>query len=377
MKPLPQEAEHPMKNYCIAGLSALNPERISQVASLLGQDSPIKNIFVESLKNGYSPEQIGSLFEQSLIAKERKNQGQYYTPQSIVEYMLRQLDIKKDSKILDPACGCGSFLVSAADVFEGKYGDSFLRNIYGVDLNAKAVQITRACLLLKMRSNRAYRKTLESNIKVGNSLIANALSAAQAFLWREEFDDVFANGGFDFVIGNPPYVTLRQHADFDPQESAYSDIINGPVNAASLMIVRALELLKPSGVLAFLLPKSMLFVDSYQKLRSYLLQKTHLLQLFDLGAKFKDVRGEQVILIVKKAARQNTKHKVCIRVFNKKGSCLDRQSSLWVAQQSFCKLNKFLAFDNESYYPLIEKIELLSVANSDREHDMIVYCRRV
>ena len=315
-----------------------------QIESLTGQDINLKNLFLESFKNGHSPEQIGSLFEQSLIEKERKNRGQYYTPKSIVEYMLSQLDIKKDSKILDPSCGCGSFLLTAFDISQEKYGDSFLKNIYGVDLNEEAVQITQACLLMKMGFKRVCKKILADNIKVGNSLIGNNLLTTKAFSWQEEFSDVFFNDGFDFVIGNPPYITLRQFSDFDPQESAYSDIINGPVNAAALMIIRALELLKPNGVLAFLLPKSILFVDSYKKLRTYLLRQTHLLQIFDLGSRFQDVRGEQVILIVKKATRENTKHKVNVRICNKRESRLDKQPSLFVPQKSFCKMNKFLTF---------------------------------
>ena len=349
------------KNYYMTGLSTINSGQLShierQVESLIGQDIDIKTLFFESLKNGYSPEQIGSFFEQSLIEKERKNKGQYYTSKSIVEYMLSQLDIKKDSNILDPSCGCGSFLLTAFDVFKEKYGDSFLKNIYGVDLNEKAAQITQACLFMKMRFKGTCRKTLANNIKVGNSLISNNLLTEKAFSWQDEFNDIFLNGGFDFVIGNPPYVTLRQFSDFDPKELAYSNIINGPVNAASLMLIKALEVLKPNGVLAFLLPKSILFVNSYKKLRNHLLQQTHLLQIFDLGSKFKDVRSEQVILIVKKTTRKNEKHKVNIRILNKKEKRLDRQPSIFVRQQLFAKLNKFLTFDDERCYDLIDKID--------------------
>lgn len=341
-------------------LYTVNPSRLSrierQIESLIGQDVNIKDLFVESFKNGNSPEQIGSFFEKSLINKERKNRGQYYTPKSIVEYMLSQLSINKNSTILDPSCGCGSFLLTAFDVFQEKFGNDFVNNIYGVDLNEKAVQITRACLFIKMGFGNTHRKTLLKNIKVGNSLISNPLISPKAFNWQEEFSDIASNGGFDFAIGNPPYVTLKQFSDFDPSESIYSDIINGHVNAASLMIARALELLKPNGVLAFLLPKSILFVDSYKRLRSHLLQHTNLIQIFDLGSKFKDVRGEQVILIVKKTLRQSPSHKVNVRIFNNKEENIDNQSSMFVPQKSFDRLNKFLTFDDEKYYELIEKI---------------------
>ena len=74
--------------------------------------------------------EIAAFFENSLLEEERKDRGQYYTPKSIVEYMIAQLDIKKDSKIVDPSCGCGSFLLTVFDIFHKKYGANFLNNIY-------------------------------------------------------------------------------------------------------------------------------------------------------------------------------------------------------------------------------------------------------
>ena len=338
----------------------IEPRQISRiqnnVTSLVGADNRIRKLVFDSFNNGQDPEHIGSFFENSLLEEERKDHGQYYTPKSIVEYIISQLDIKRDSKIVDPSCGCGSFLLTAFDIFQKKYGADFLNNIYGVDANRKATKITRACLYMKAGYREDYIDVVIRNIKVGNSIVQDKNVDKLAFDWRKEFYDVFQDGGFDFVIGNPPYVTLSKDSSFDFSESIYSDIIDGPINAATLMIGRSLEILKLGGTLAFLLPKSVLFVDSYNKLRQYLLANTRLVQIFDLGAKFKDVRGEQIILVIKKSLPIAKDDKIKISVFTGNSKTLSDQSSLNVSQKELFSTNRFLTLEKRSYYSLIEKI---------------------
>jgi len=342
----------------------IEPIQISRiqnnVSSLIGTDNRIRKLVFDSFTNGHDPEHIGSFFENSLLEEERKGRGQYYTPKSIVEYMIAQLDIKRDSKVADPSCGCGSFLLTVFDIFQKKYGADFLNNIYGVDANRKATKITRACLYMKAGYREDYIDVVIRNIKVGNSIVQDKNIDKLAFDWRKEFYDVFQDGGFDFVIGNPPYVTLQKDSSFDFSESIYSAIIDGPINAATLMIGRSLEILKPGGTLAFLLPKSVLFVDSYNKLRQYLLANTRLVQIFDLGAKFKDVRGEQVILVVKKSsASKDDKIKIC--VFNGNDKALSGQPSLRVSQKELSATNRFLTLEKHSHYSLIGKISSVGI----------------
>lgn len=315
----------------------------------------IKSLFMESFKNDKPPELIGKFFERSLAQLERKDKGQYYTPKVIVEYMISQLKIKKDSKILDPSCGCGSFLLTVFDLFKEKFGQEFLNNIFGVDVNENAVKMTRACLFMKSDYRSTYINVTKRNIRVGNSIVLKKEIDENAINWQSEFHKATQNGGFDFIIGNPPYVTLRKYQDFDPSESIYSRIINGPVNAATLMIGKSLELLKENGILAFLLPKSILYVNSYINLRKYLVKNTEILQIFDLGSKFKDVRGEQFILIVKKK-KPDLQNKVKIRVFSYKNKPLSKQPSTEITQSKFLTLGKFLTFNDPVYYKLIDKL---------------------
>ncbi len=318
-------------------------------------DKDVEKLFIESFKKGHSPELMGEFFERSLAQIERKDKGQYYTPKAIVEYMLSQLNITKDSKILDPACGCGSFLLTVFDVFKEKFGLRFLNNIFGVDINSNAAKMTRACLYMKSGFNDDYISVIKKNIKAGNSLVSKNEIDRRGFDWYSEFHNVMKESGFDFIVGNPPYVTLRRHKDFDPLESIYSKVIHGPVNAATLMIARSLELLKKEGVLAFLLPKSILYVDSYINLRRYLIQNTELLQIFDLGSKFKNVRGEQIILIIKKKTPA-FKNRVKISVFDYKDKGLSKQPYVMIEQSKFSCLNRFLTFGDREYYKLVDKI---------------------
>jgi len=184
-------------------------------------------------------------------------------------------------KVLDPACGSGSFLIEAFDVLDkyhqrvrGDYDefDFFRRaeiltsNIYGVDLDAQAVEIARLNLLLKTLSRRARLPDLANNIRQGNSLISGTpeelreyfgenWEEKKPFNWEEEFPQIMASGGFDVVIGNPPYVRIQT---LDKDEVAfYNDhyeAATGNYDIYTLFVERGLKLLRPGGVFGMILP---------------------------------------------------------------------------------------------------------------------------
>lgn len=360
-----------MKNIAISTNKKIEKAK-SSFNDLVGYyNNDLKKILINSLSNGHSTETLGKHFELSLERFERKNKGQFYTPRKIVEFILNQLNITKDSKILDPACGCGSFLLTAFDIFKERYNLNFLNNIYGVDINDKAVKMTQACLYMETGFNDEYIPLLKKNIKYGNSIVSNKLLDERAFIWGLEYQSVLQEGGFDFIIGNPPYITFRKNIDYDPTESIYPYIVNGSANAATLMIGRALDLLKNDGILAFLLPKSILFVDSYQKLRKYLIENNVILQVFDLGSKFIDVRGEQCILFIQKRTPLKSKNKTRVRVFKRNNNDITEQPSLLVDQSNFFKLDRFLTFEKKNYYQVINKLSEINVKLKDFVGDKI------
>lgn len=138
--------------------------------------------------------------------------------------------------ICDPACGSGAFLNQVLEFLmaEHRYLDeleSMLfessivfpnvekhileNNIFGVDINEESVEIARLSLWLRTAQKGRKLSSLSSNIKVGNSLIDDPEVAGElAFNWEKEFPQVFAKGGFDVVVGNPPYVRAELLGEF-------------------------------------------------------------------------------------------------------------------------------------------------------------------
>lgn len=266
----------------------------------------------------------------------RKEQGIYYTPTYVVDYIVKntvgelakdkKLDLK-NIKILDPACGSGSFLMKAFDylvTLDKKKNEDFdqtkldltgesatygrkveiLRNnIFGVDLDPKAVEIAQLNLLLKAAEKKQRLPTLQENIKVGNSLFTDPKYAEKrAFDWDSEFKEIMAGGGFDVVIGNPPYVDIKGMPPkqveglFDKYKTAENRI-----NLYSIFVERAIQLLKKGGHFGFIIPNSILFNSSYTKMRRLLLEKVDLVKIVRLPDNvFEDAKVETIILIFKK-----------------------------------------------------------------------------
>src|SRR3989344_4308620 len=320
---------------------------------------PYKDKIINKVVNKIEQEQLtkikedtlGVLFEKLIREQEKKDLGQFYTPQEIVNYIINFLNIKKDSKILDPTCGCGVFLVTAYNHLK-RISPNALNNVYGVDLNNSATKIARINLWLRNGQDSNSLNIIEKNIKIGNSVVEKRFIDKKAFNWKKEFSEILNKGGFDFIIGNPPYVTLKNKRDYDVNESFFSQIANGSTNAASLVIAKSYELLKEDGVMAFVLPKTLIRVNSYSRLREFLLSNSKILHIFDLGTCFKDVRGEQIVLFVQKTSKKESikNNKVLIRLS-------DNNKEFYVPQKIFQKYNTFLMFEDNTYYDLIEKIK--------------------
>jgi len=188
--------------------------------------------------------------------------------------IVRTLDKKLDEycnwlltlTILDPACGSGAFLNQALEflinehrkidelrtqlfggaiVFSDITTDILEKNIYGVDLNQESVEIAKLSLWLRTAQKGRKLNTLSNNIKCGNSLIDDpAIAGDKAFNWQNEFPEIFANGGFDVVIGNPPYVRAELLGDLrDYLEKNYS-VYNPSGDLFSYFYERSFKLLK-------------------------------------------------------------------------------------------------------------------------------------
>ncbi|MFZ2339546.1 MAG: N-6 DNA methylase [Bacteroidales bacterium] len=276
----------------------------------------------------------------------RKAGGVYYTPQYIVDYIVRNTvgrmiegktpaEISK-VKIVDPACGSGSFLIGALqcllDYHKNYYSNHgkpskgkrenpltpdgqlttaekkriLLNNIFGVDIDSNAVEVTKLSLLLKCMEgeteasiNQQFRlfnegvlPTLDNNIRSGNSLIDTDFYDSRLdfgedrkikpFSWQASFPDVFKQGGFDVVIGNPPYVRQELLGKQKEYFREHFQVYHGMADLYSYFIEKSLKLINPEGLYGVIVANKWMRAGYGEPLRRFL--KSHqLYEIIDFG----------------------------------------------------------------------------------------------
>lgn len=273
--------------------------------------------------------------------------------------------------ILDPACGSGSFLLGAYQYLLNWHRDQYskenpqkytkgkeprlyqaeggewklttsekkrilLKHIYGVDIDPQAVEVTKLSLLLKVlegENKESVNKQLKlfkeralpdlsNNIKCGNSLIGSDFYKDKqlglfdeeekyrinAFDWEDEFPQIFKEGGFDVVIGNPPYVDIKQleaklvRYFFDKYCS-----VENRMNLYSTFVERTLFLLTKRGLFGFIIPNSILYNESYTKIRNLLKSNTAIRKIVRLPDNvFEGAKIETIILIYEKSQQERS-----------------------------------------------------------------------
>ncbi|MDD3802802.1 MAG: N-6 DNA methylase [bacterium] len=278
----------------------------------------------------------------------RKAGGVYYTPQYIVDYIVKNtLGEKLKEKtpkqieeltVLDPACGSGSFLITAYEYLLNFYLDYYssdkqrdkalkdkklfeigergyklgidekkeilTRHIYGVDIDSQAVEVTKLSLLLKLMEDERLETSqylftrramkllpdLSSNIKCGNSLIGTDFYEGQqvemfddemvrkinAFDWDKQFPKIFSRGGFDVVIGNPPYVFARGESFTKLEKNYYYNkfsISEYQLNTYQLFIEQSYNLMKFKANFGMIIPNNWLTINTFTNLRKFILNK--------------------------------------------------------------------------------------------------------
>lgn len=287
----------------------------------------------------------------------RKAGGVYYTPQYIVDYiventlgsLLKECKTPADAaklKVLDPSCGSGSFLLGAygkliewhKDYFaragkEKRDRESFYRdesggirltarlkrdilknNLFGVDIDPQAVEVTRFSLSLKAledlregeltEERTLFHQTvlpdLSQNIKNGNSLIGNDYFAGQmfadtaemkrvnAFDWKSEFPEIMKSGGFDAVIGNPPYIRIQTMKEWAPLEveiykEVYQSAKAGNYDIYVVFVEKALSILNERGRMGYILPHKFFNSQYGAALRGLVASGKHLGKVIHFG----------------------------------------------------------------------------------------------
>jgi len=353
------------------------------------------------------PEILGNIYEQFLgkvirltpshrVRVEEKPEvkkagGVYYTPNYIVDYIVehtvgKRVEGKKPSqisslKILDPACGSGSFLLGAYQyllkyhlewycknnpekyikrgiIYQGARGQYLLttkekkrillNNIFGVDIDPQAVEVTKLSLLLKVLENETEETINKHKIN--------------AFDWEIEFPQIFKNGGFDIVIGNPPWVQskfMERHQkryyelNYKTMIKQY-DIFNG-------FVEKGLQLLKADCFLGYILPNRFLTNLDYELFRKYILQTCSISEIVDLGEHiFEGVEMPCLIMIVKKERQEmKRKNNIIITKISVKDLQKGQYKELKIPQKRFYneKFNIFTIYQSEGINKILYKIE--------------------
>ena len=233
---------------------------------------------------------IGFIGTETLVSANKK------TKEQIKQNLLTYKDWLLNLKILDPACGSGAFLNQALEFLISEHktlqndlalmGDLFAsymveeivleNNLYGVDLSEDAVEIAKLSLWLRTATKERPLTRLADKIKCGNSLIDDKNISSKAFVWEEEFKEVFEQGGFDIIIGNPPYVQTTSNI-----YQNYKTYLSGDLYV--YFFEKSISLLNNKGYCSLITPSLFIKGMKYETLRTYLLETTEILELLDKG----------------------------------------------------------------------------------------------
>jgi type I restriction-modification system DNA methylase subunit len=238
-------------------------------------------------------------------------------------------------KVCDPACGSGAFLNQALSFFieEHKFVDDIIaeltntplrlfdtdlqileNNIFGVDINEESIEIAKLSLWLRTAQPGRKLSDLSNNIKCGNSIIDDPTVAGEkAFNWKREFTNVFDKGGFDAIIGNPPYVPIEeldQATKNNIKEKFYQ--LSRKYDTSVVFKLNCIDLVKPSGFLSFVTTITWQTGENYDELRKFLFKNINLEEIINLPFNvFPDAYVDTGIFILRNELPKET-----YRIFN-------------------------------------------------------------
>jgi type I restriction-modification system DNA methylase subunit len=304
--------------------------------------SDLEKIMV-SLKGGQIPE--SESIKETAVSGKRKTTGVVYTPESITRFIVentlgRHIKEKFESlfhqfgsygakgevrwgrkknnerdfwllwqetlktiKVVDPAAGSGAFIVAAFEYLYPEYervneriveitGQStFLdlnkeilnNNLYGVDINEESIEITKLSLWLVTAEKGKPLQTLDKNFITGNSLGVNSSTPDSNFVWKQAFSDIFKEGGFDVVLGNPPYVRQELLGEVKPWLAEKMSVYHGVIDLYAYFFELGIAILKEGGRLSYISSNTFFKTSSGLKLRQHLTQKACIEDIIDFG----------------------------------------------------------------------------------------------
>ncbi|MGO8896780.1 MAG: Eco57I restriction-modification methylase domain-containing protein, partial [Isosphaeraceae bacterium] len=322
---------------------------------------------IEEIKAKSLDQHAATLADRRRKPGRRKEQGVYYTADYIVNYLVSaaldplweqaRTDLAKEHgvdlsstaplsgsflramltwldgvTVCDPACGSGAFLIAAYDWFlnhrlsllddlshvepgdpecAGSHDDWIERsaplilqnNLFGVDISPESVEIAQLSLWIRTARPGQPLTDLSAHIRCGNSVVDDPAVDPRAFDWKAQFPSVFERGGFDAVVGNPPYVRQELLSLVKPYLQGHYQTYHGVADLYVYFYERGVEILKPGGRLAFVVTNKWMKAGYGEPLRKFFGEKTWVEQIVDFGhAKqfFKDADVFPCFLVVRK-----------------------------------------------------------------------------
>jgi len=302
---------------------------------------------IEEIKAKSLDQHAATLADRRRKPGRRKEQGVYYTADYIVNYLVSaaldplweqaRIDLAKEHDLdlsstappsgsflgamltwldgvtlCDPACGSGAFLIAAYDWFlnhrlsllddlshvepgdpdcAGSHDDWIERsaplilqnNLYGVDISPESVEIAQLSLWIRTARPGQPLTDLSAHIRCGNSVVDDPTVDSKAFDWKAQFPSVFERGGFDAVVGNPPYVRQELLSPSKPYFQQYYKVYHGMADLFVYFYERGVQTLKPGGRLAFVVTNKWMKTGYGEPLRQFFGEQTWVEAVVDFG----------------------------------------------------------------------------------------------
>lgn len=269
---------------------------------------------------------LGFLYQSLLLEGQKSQSGSYYTPSRIVDEIITEY-VKKDSKVLDPCCGTGQFLLAFSDVVENP------ANIYGIDFDEIAVRIARLNILIKFKD-----KDFAPNIVCKNTLFD--IGNYDLFSLNDE-----NIRDFDVIATNPPWGIHFSKGDIEKLKEFYPAVTS--LESFSYFLKKSIDLLCNDGAISFILPESILNVKIHKDIRGIILKNSQVEKIVYLGRVFKNVFTPVIRLDLKKNKKKNDEMQIY-----KEDKKYDVKQTRWLNNQDFIFDIHASGFDAE----IIDKI---------------------
>lgn len=222
---------------------------------------------------------LGLLYISCKNVGSRKATGSYYTPTKIVKRLISSLSFVENSKILDPCCGTGNFLLQLPENIS-------FDNIYGIDIDPTSVKITRINMALRYP-------------KIPINLISSHILETDYL-----FD--FKMSDFSIILGNPPWGYNFSDSQKKVLRKNYKSTTNSNIESYDIFIEKSLHVLKEHGQLSFVLPEALLNVKAHSDIRKIILNETNIKEIKYLGNAFDGVQCPSIIFRLEKMQNHST-----------------------------------------------------------------------